>query len=172
MDQQGSAVVGIQPILADHYTASHFIKMEGTSFCKKGCRSTGKYIWPKHNIFILDGHALSVLRRHPKTAVLPPIYKLTCNYWTIFSFVRRYMYLMHLVSLMSSHCFLSWHYDFKISWTIPQCQSDHSTIFTPQYTAQYHSINTILQSSLIWYCIASVRRQVTRCLKCMDLTQD
>ena len=38
-----------------------------------------------------------------QTSVLQLFYKLICYYWTIFSFVKWYTYIMHLVSTVSHH---------------------------------------------------------------------
>ena len=38
-----------------------------------------------------------------QTPVLQLFYKLMCNYWTIFSFVKWYTYIMHSVSTVSLH---------------------------------------------------------------------
>ena len=168
MDPRGSAVVAIQPISAFHYTPPHFIKREGTSFGKKGRWNTGKYTWPRHNIFTLHSHALSVLKRHlmqkrqhllysiqlvHQTPVLQLFYKLTCNlniicnYWTNFSFVRWYTYIMHLVSTVSHHLsFLSWHFDCSQSvepypianlTTVPF--SHHSPLHSTTVSLPHHS---------------------------------
>ena len=87
---------------------------------KRTLRSTGKYTWPRHNIFTLHSHALSVLKRHlmqkrqhllysiqlvHQTPVLQLFYKLICNsnIGPFFSFVKWYTYIMHLVSTVSHH---------------------------------------------------------------------
>ena len=175
MDPRGSAVVAIQPISAHYYTPPHFIKREGTSFGKKGRWNTGKYTWPRHNIFTLHSHALSVLRRHLmqkrqhllysiqlvyQTPVLQLFYKLTCNLnirplLVLLNGIHTSCTLQVPSHIISQFSILAL-WLFTICWIIPQCQSDHTTIFTPQPTAhcripqyQYH---TAARANLVLYC--------------------